>query len=229
MYKIAPSVLSADFWRLGEQVKEAEEAGADCLHVDVMDGVFVPNITMGPMVVDVLRKHTPLPLDVHLMIDQPWRFFEEFVEAGASSLTVHCEGAVHLWRDLENIRDLGVEVGIALNPATSLLAITHILDLVDRVLVMTVEPGFGGQAFIRQTAAKVYLLREMLGERGLPVEIAVDGGITPETAGDTAMAGATIFVAGSAIFGHSGGITKAIGGFRERLDALFGMPSRDTL
>jgi ribulose-phosphate 3-epimerase len=199
MIKIAPSILSADFAALGQDIARVEEAGADQLHVDVMDGHFVPNLTIGPPVVEAIRKRTRLPLDVHLMIEAPERSLQAFVSAGADLITVHAEACPHLQRTLVQIRELGARAGAALNPSTSLRALEYVLDDLDLVLVMSVNPGFGGQAFIPATYPKVRTLRTLLGSR--PVEISVDGGVKAEHAGPLVAHGASVLVAGSAIFG----------------------------
>jgi ribulose-phosphate 3-epimerase len=196
--KIAPSILSADFAALGEEVARVEAAGADLLHVDVMDGRFVPNITIGPVVVAAVKKRTRLPLDVHLMIVEPERYLAEFARAGADALTVHAEACPHLQRTLTQIRELGARAGVALNPATPLDVLEYVLDDLDLVLVMSVNPGFGGQKFIPGAYAKVRQLRTMLGTR--PVEVSVDGGVKLEHAPLLAEHGASVLVAGSAIF-----------------------------
>jgi ribulose-phosphate 3-epimerase len=196
--KIAPSILSADFAALGEEVARVEQAGADLLHVDVMDGRFVPNITIGPMVVAAIKKRTRLPLDVHLMIVEPERYLAEFARAGADALTVHVEACPHLQRTLGQIRELGVRAGVALNPGTPPRVLEYVLDDLDLVLVMAVNPGFGGQKFIPTAYPKIRELRTMLGAR--PVEIAVDGGVKLEHARPLAEHGASVLVAGSAIF-----------------------------
>ena len=198
---IAPSILAADFSRLGEEIRVVEEAGAYAIHVDVMDGHFVPNITIGPPVVAGMRRATKLPLDVHLMIDEPDRYIPAFVEAGATNITVHVEALKHLDRTIEFVRSHGVRVGVALNPATPLSAVEHVLDTVDMVLVMTVNPGFGGQKFIPYTSRKIRRLREMIDEQRLECAIEVDGGIDMETLPDVVSSGASVLVAGSAIFG----------------------------
>ncbi len=198
---IAPSILAADFSRLGEEIRVVEEAGAYAIHVDVMDGHFVPNITIGPPVVAGMRRATKLPLDVHLMIDEPDRYIPAFVEAGATNITVHVEALKHLDRTIEFVRSHGVRVGVALNPATPLSAVEHVLDTVDMVLVMTVNPGFGGQKFIPYTSRKIRRLREMIDEQRLECVIEVDGGIDMETLPDVVSSGASVLVAGSAIFG----------------------------
>lgn len=198
--RIAPSILSADFARLGEEISAIAAAGADWVHVDVMDGRFVPNLTIGPPVVASLRKVTSLPLDVHLMIVEPERLIPDFAKAGANTLTVHQEACVHLHRTLGQIRDLGVRAGVSLNPATPVETLEHVLALCDLVLIMSVNPGFGGQSFIPQTVEKVRRLRAMADERGLTLDIEVDGGINPTTAADMWNAGANAFVAGNYIF-----------------------------
>lgn len=201
MKKIAPSILSADFSRLGEEVQAVERAGADLIHIDVMDGHFVPNITIGPLVVQAVRKVTALPLDVHLMISSPDQYIEEFARAGSDLITVHVEAGVHLNRTINLIKKQGVKAGVSLNPATPLSALDYVLEEVDMVLLMSVNPGFGGQFFIPNVAHKISRLREIIDVRNVPVEIEVDGGINFDTARMVARAGADILVAGSAIFG----------------------------
>lgn len=200
--KIAPSILSADFGRLADEVKAVEAAGADYVHVDVMDGRFVPNLTIGPVVVEAVRRATGLPLDVHLMIVEPEKYVEDFVAAGASIVTVHVETCPHLHRTLEQIRKAGARPSVVLNPSTSLTAIEEVLGEVSQVLVMSVNPGFGGQSFIPFTVEKVRRLKAMLDDRGLgaKVDIEVDGGINPITAKQVAAAGANVLVAGNAVF-----------------------------
>lgn len=215
MVKIAPSILSADFTRLGEQVAEAEAAGADYIHVDVMDGHFVPNITVGPLVVEAVRRATRLPLDVHLMIEDPERYIARFAKAGADILTVHVEACPHLHRVVQQIKGLGVKAGVSLNPATPLGSLEEILEHVDLVLVMTVNPGFGGQEFIAGMLSKIRRLRRRLDERGLKCELEVDGGINAETAPEVVAAGASVLVAGEAIFGAQEGVAEAIRRIRE--------------
>jgi len=208
--KLAPSILSADFSRLGEQVVELTKAGADYIHVDVMDGHFVPNITIGAPVVASLRRWTNLPLDVHLMIEYPERFIAQFAEAGADIITVHVEACQHLHRVVQEIKDRKIKAGVSVNPATSLDLMNEILDSVDLALVMTVNPGFGGQAFIPQMLNKIKRLRQELDERGLSVELEVDGGITAELAPEVVNAGARVLVAGAAIFNTGRSITEAL-------------------
>jgi ribulose-phosphate 3-epimerase len=217
--KIAASVLSSDFSRLGEQVQEAIAAGADYIHVDVMDGHFVPNMTVGPPIVAALRpivEGTGIPLDVHLMIEKPERLIPEFAQAGANFLTVHVETCPHLHRTLQQIRELGVRPSVTLNPATPLVSLEEILEQVDQVLVMSVNPGFGGQSYIPASTAKIARLRHMLDERGLEhVELEVDGGIKPENAAQIVAAGATVLVSGSAIFNSEASVAVNIARLRE--------------
>ncbi|WP_303968746.1 ribulose-phosphate 3-epimerase [Sporosarcina ureae] len=200
MIKIAPSILAANFAKLGEEVKEVEKAGAELIHIDVMDGHFVPNITMGPIVVEALRPLTELPLDVHLMIENPDAYIEDFAKAGADYITVHVEACPHLHRTLQLIKSTGVKPGVVLNPHTPIEQIMHVLEDIDMVLFMTVNPGFGGQSFIHSVVPKVKQLAELIKERNLSIEIEIDGGINEETIKPCVEAGATIFVAGSAIY-----------------------------
>jgi ribulose-phosphate 3-epimerase len=214
--KIAPSILSADFSRLGEEVKAVEKAGADYIHVDVMDGHFVPNITIGPIIVKALKSVTKLPLDVHLMISNPDDFIDDFVQSGADILTVHAEAGYHLHRSLQHIRKVGVKPAVSLNPASPLSMIEYVLDNVDMVLLMTVNPGFGGQEFIPEVIPKIEQLREMIDKRGLDIELEVDGGIGPDTINQVSSAGADVFVAGSAIY-HSQDYAETIRLMRENM------------
>ncbi len=215
MVKIAPSILAADLARLADQVREAEAAGADWVHVDVMDGHFVPNLTLGPPVVRALRAVTRLPLDVHLMIERPERYLADFVQAGADGLTVHVETCPHLHRTVQQIKALDVRAGVTLNPATSLTTLEEILPEVDLVLVMSVNPGFGGQTYIPASTGRVTRLRAMLDAIGSSAELEVDGGINPHTAPQVVRAGATVLVAGSAIFGGPASIQTNIQRLRQ--------------
>ncbi len=222
LIKIAPSILAADFAELGAAVRAAEAAGADYIHVDVMDGHFVPNITIGPPVVAALRQATTLPLDVHLMIEAPERYLADFARAGASILTVHVETCPHLHRTVEAIRDLGVRPGVTLNPATSLESVREILPYVAQVLVMTVNPGFGGQSYIPTMTAKIARLAAMiaaLGPEAAGVEIEVDGGIDVTTVGPVVTAGATVLVAGTSVFHHEGGVAAGVRSLRAAAEA----------
>ena len=198
---IAPSILAADFGRLAEEVRAVEEAGADWIHVDVMDGHFVPNISIGPLLVEAVRCATALPLDVHLMIEQPERYIADFARAGASTIGVHVEACPHLHRTLSQIREAGLRASATLNPSTPAQAVEPVLAQADQILVMTVNPGFGGQKFIDGMRSKIETLRRWIDERELDVALEVDGGIGPETIGRAAQAGADVFVAGSSIFG----------------------------
>ena len=201
MIKIAPSILSADFARLGEEIRAIDAAGADYVHVDVMDGHFVPNITIGPLIVDAVRPVTELPLDVHLMIENPDQYIPDFAKAGADIIVVHAEAVRHLHRTVQLIKSLGKKAGVSLNPATSLTALDMILPDLDLVLLMTVNPGFGGQSFIRSCLPKITELRQRIDALGLPIELEVDGGVKTENIEEIAAAGADVFVAGSAVFG----------------------------
>ena len=200
MVKIAPSILSADFSKLGEEIKDVERGGADYIHVDVMDGHFVPNITIGPLIVDSIRPITKLPLDVHLMIENPDQYIEDFAKAGADYITVHVEACRHLHRTIHLIKSLGVKAGVVLNPATPVQLIEPIIEDVDMVLLMSVNPGFGGQKFISSVLSKIKQVKEMSEKKGLNLEIEVDGGVNEETALLCVEAGATVLVAGSAVF-----------------------------
>jgi ribulose-phosphate 3-epimerase len=200
MIKIAPSILSANFAKLGEEIKDVENGGADYIHVDVMDGHFVPNITIGPLIVEAIRPVTKLPLDVHLMIEKPDLYIDDFVRAGADIITVHVEACNHLHRTIQLIKSKGIKAGVVLNPHTPIESIQHILEDIDMVLLMTVNPGFGGQAFIPQVLPKIKQLANIINEKQLSIEIEVDGGVNEETAKQCVKAGATVLVAGSAIY-----------------------------
>ena len=200
MIKIAPSILSADFSRLGDEVRALEAGGADYVHIDVMDGHFVPNITIGPLVVEAVRKVTRLPLDVHLMIENPDRYIPDFAKAGADIITVHQEAVPHLHRTVQLIHSLGKKAGVSLNPATPVSTLEVILEELDLVLLMSVNPGFGGQSFIPSALGKIAELRREIDRRGLQVELEVDGGVKTDNIGRIAAAGADVFVAGSAVF-----------------------------
>jgi ribulose-phosphate 3-epimerase len=210
---VAPSILSADFGRLAEEVRAVEAAGADWIHVDVMDGRFVPNITIGPAVVKAIRAATRLPVDVHLMIVEPDRYLDDFAAAGADLLSVHVEACVHLNRTLQHVHGLGKRAGVVLNPSTSEEAIRYVMGTVDLVLVMSVNPGFGGQAFLPEVLPKVRAIRQMIDRSGRPVALEIDGGIAPGTAAVAAEAGARVLVAGNAIFTQPG-YSEAIAGLR---------------
>ncbi|MSQ33616.1 MAG: ribulose-phosphate 3-epimerase [Dehalococcoidia bacterium] len=225
--KIAPSILSADFGRLGAQVEEATAAGADYIHVDVMDGHFVPNITLGPLVVEAVRRHTHLPLDVHLMIERPERYIEDFARAirqapgerDSGILTVHVEACPHLHRTLQQIKATGVRAGVTLNPGTPLSAIEEALPYVDLVLVMSVNPGFGGQSYIPSVTDKIRRLRRMLDEGGYGAELEVDGGIAIKTAPLAVAAGARVLVAGSALFNKEKSVKQALADLRASIES----------
>ena len=212
--KIAPSILSADFSRLGEQVAEAERGGADAIHIDIMDGNFVPNITMGPVVVQAIRRHTSLPFDLHLMIDAPERYIAEFAAAGADTITVHAEACVHLHSVVQQIRAAGKRPSVAISPATPVSAIEEIIADLDQVLVMTVNPGFGGQAFIEAMLGKISRVRALIDERGLAADLQVDGGISAATAASVVSAGANALVAGSAVYNDRMSVADAIAAIR---------------
>lgn len=200
MVKIAPSILSANFLKLGEEIKATENAGADMIHIDIMDGHFVPNITIGPSIVESIRKITSLPLDVHLMIEKPETYLKDFIKAGADYLTVHLEASVHLHRTVQRIKEGGIKAGVSLNPATPIWSLEDILPDIDLALLMSVNPGFGGQEFIPQTLEKIRTLKKFIKEKGLTTFIEVDGGINLENAYDVTSAGADILVMGSAFF-----------------------------
>ncbi len=212
--RIAPSILAADFTRLGEQIIEADAAGADYIHIDVMDGRFVPNISMGPMVVETARRVTQLPLDVHLMIVEPEQHIDAFARAGANIISVQVETSPHLHRVVQQIRDAGVRPSVVLNPHTPAVMIEEILPFVDMVLVMTVNPGFGGQRFIAQTLSKIRTIREMITQRGLAVDVEVDGGIDENTAAQVVEHGASVLVAGTAVFSHPDGVRAGMSALR---------------
>ncbi|MEI5906129.1 ribulose-phosphate 3-epimerase [Bacillus spongiae] len=203
MVKIAPSILSADFAQLKNEIIDVEKGGADYIHIDVMDGHFVPNITIGPLIVSAVRPVTTLPLDVHLMIENPDQYIEAFAQAGADIITVHVEACPHLHRTIQQIKSFGIKAGVVLNPSTPPEMIQHVLGDIDMVLMMTVNPGFGGQSFIHSVLPKIKTVRNWIEENNLPIEIEVDGGINPETAKLCSDAGADVFVAGSAIYNHA--------------------------
>ncbi len=216
-YIIAPSILSADFTQLASQIAACESAGADWIHVDVMDGHFVPNMTVGPLIVEACRRATKLPLDVHLMIEKPERYLEAFAEAGASGLTVHVETCPHIHRTLEHIRSLGCRAGVTLNPGTPVVMIDPVLHLADLVLVLTVNPGFGGQAFLSETIGKITEIRRRLDGIGSEAYLEVDGGIASNTLPIVKNAGANAFVSGSAVFKYPRGIQAGIWALREAI------------
>jgi ribulose-phosphate 3-epimerase len=216
--KIAPSILSADFARLGEQVVAAKEAGADWLHVDVMDGHFVPNITIGPLIVAAIKPLTPLPLDVHLMIEKPERYFEDFVKAGADVLTVQVETCPHLHRTIQRIKELGIKAGVTLNPATPLVTIEDILPDIDLALIMSVNPGFGGQSYIPSSTEKIQRLRQMLDAIGSEAELQVDGGVKANNAAEVVGAGATCLVSGSGVFNKKASVAENIAELRKAFE-----------
>jgi ribulose-phosphate 3-epimerase len=221
-YYIAPSLLSADFGRLAEEVRAIEKAGGDLLHVDVMDGRFVPNITIGPLVVAAMKKFAAIPLDVHLMIVEPERYIDSFAEAGADIITVHAEATPHLQRAVARIRELGRKAGVALNPSTPLSAVEWVLHDVDMVLIMSVNPGFGGQSFLPASLGKIELLRSQLLRAKLDVDIQVDGGIKVDNIGEVAAAGANVLVSGSGIFGTPD-YRGTIGRMRENIRSAVGL------
>ncbi len=216
---LAPSILASDFGRLAEEIAAVEGAGADWIHVDVMDGHFVPNITMGPLVVRAARRATELPLDVHLMIEAPDRYLEAFAEAGASVLTVHQEACPHLHRTVQRIREMGVKAGVALNPATPVESLSEIASYVDLVLVMTVNPGFGGQSFIRTGLDKIRRTRALLDRTASGARLEVDGGVDASNAAALAEAGATVLVAGSAVYRHPSGPEEGVAALRSALES----------
>ena len=215
--KISPSILSADFTRLADQVREAEEAGVDYIHVDVMDGHFVPNITIGPLVVKALRPITKLPLDVHLMIENPEFYLEDFSKAGADIITVHQEATPHLHRTIQQIHDLGIKAGVSINPSTSVRTLDEIICDVDLILVMSVNPGFGGQSYIHSCTNKIRKVREMLDDRGVSADLEVDGGVNVDTVNEVINAGANAFVAGSAIFNDKNSVAENVSALRAKI------------
>ena len=215
--KISPSILSADFTCLADQVREAEEAGVDYIHVDVMDGHFVPNITIGPLVVKALRPITKLPLDVHLMIENPEFYIEDFSKAGADIITVHQEATPHLHRTIQQIHDLGIKAGVSINPSTSVRTLDEIICDVDLILVMSVNPGFGGQSYIHSCTNKIRKVREMLDDRGISADLEVDGGVNVDTVNEVISAGANAFVAGSAIFNDKNSVAENVSALRAKI------------
>jgi ribulose-phosphate 3-epimerase len=217
--KIMPSVLSADFRRLGQEIEEVEKAGAGGIHLDVMDGRFVPNITIGPFIVEAVRQTTTLPLDVHLMIVEPERYLGDFAHAGADILSVHQEACPHLHRTIQQIKQLGKRAGVVLNPSTPLSTLEEVLPAVDLILLMSVNPGFGGQTFIEASVDKVRRLRRLLDEHGAHAELEIDGGIDPQTAPRVVTAGATMLVAGSAVFRAVGGPAEGVRRLRASIES----------
>lgn len=218
MAKIAPSILSADFLKLGEEIREAEAAGADLLHIDIMDGHFVPNLTIGPSIVEAIRKITSLPLDVHLMIEDPDKYLMDFIKAGADYVTVHYEALVHLHRTVHWIRENGIKAGVSLNPATPVWSLQDIIADADMILLMSVNPGFGGQNYIPQTTEKIRALRELINQKGLRTLIEVDGGIKISNAREVISAGADILVMGSGFF-NAEDYGKIVRQFRDLTDS----------
>lgn len=216
---ISASILSADFTRLGQEIHTVQEAGADWIHIDVMDGHFVPNLTMGPVVVKACRKATNLLLDVHLMIEYPERSIQDYAAAGADSLTIHTEASPNLFRTLQTIKDLGCRAGVVINPGTPASAVHPVLHLVDLVLVMTVNPGYSGQTFLPETLSKVEKIHQWIAEDNLPVDLQVDGGINAKTLPQAQAAGANVFVAASAIFKHPDGISAGVRALREHFQS----------
>jgi ribulose-phosphate 3-epimerase len=216
--EIVPSVLPADFARLGEEVSALEEAGVDRIQWDVMDGVFVPNLTFGPDVIAAARKHCSVPFEAHLMVVDPDKMMNQYVEAGCDVVIVHAEACVHLHKTLNAIRDAGAKAGVALNPSTPLDNVRHVLDLTDLLLVMTVNPGFGGQAYIKTMEPKIREAAEMIADSGHRIDLEVDGGISPDTIGGAAAAGARVLVAGSALYKHEGGLADAVATLRKRAE-----------
>jgi ribulose-phosphate 3-epimerase len=218
--KIMPSVLSADFLRLGQQVTEVEQAGADGVHLDVMDGRFVPNITIGPFIVEAVRQATALPLDVHLMIVEPEKYISDFAKAGADIISVHQETCLHLHRAIQQIKGAGKKAGVVLNPSTPLFTLEEVINDVDLILIMSVNPGFGGQSFIESSVEKVRRVRRLLNDRNAQAELEIDGGIDPKTAPRVVAAGATMLVAGSAVFRAEGGPAEGVRKLRESIQRI---------
>ncbi|MCD6184748.1 MAG: ribulose-phosphate 3-epimerase [Deltaproteobacteria bacterium] len=214
---IAPSILSADFSKLGEEIQAVEKAGADWIHADIMDGHFVPNITIGPFIVKAVSNITQLPIDVHLMIEKPDRYIPDFIKAGAAWISVHAEASVHLHRTIQFIKESGVRAGVALNPATPLSSLEYLLEDLDYVVIMSVNPGFGGQSFIRSSLDKLRKLRTMIQDRGLSTLIQIDGGVSRDTIEEISLAGVDSFVTGSALFG-SPDYNDTISYFREKIN-----------
>lgn len=212
--KVAPSILSADFSRLGEQVAEADKGGADAIHIDIMDGNFVPNITMGPMIVDAIRSWTSLPFDLHMMVEAPERYIDDFASAGADIITVHAEACRHLHRTVHQIREAGKKPSVAISPATPVATIEEVLNDLDQALVMTVNPGFGGQAFIESMLGKVSRVRALIDKRGLSTDLQVDGGVSASTAASVVQAGANVLVAGSAVYNDRMSVAEGIATIR---------------
>lgn len=217
--KISPSILSADFTRLAKELKDIEEAGADYVHIDVMDGHFVPNITIGPFIVEAVKKATKLPLDVHLMIEAPEKYIADFASAGSDIITVHAEATVHLHKAVQMIKEKGLKAGVSINPATPVCNLANVIEDVDLVLIMSVNPGFSGQGFIRSSLRKIAAVRKMMDERRLSAELEVDGGIKVDNIAEVSKAGADVFVSGSGVFG-SGDYKKTIEAMRKEAGAL---------
>ena len=215
--KISPSILASDFSALGDEVQRITSAGADYIHVDVMDGHFVPNITIGPLVVKALRPITKLPLDVHLMIENPEFYIEDFSKAGADIITVHQEATPHLHRTIQQIHDLGIKAGVSINPSTSVRTLDEIICDVDLILVMSVNPGFGGQSYIHSCTNKIRKVREMLDDQGVTADLEVDGGVNVDTVNEVISAGANAFVAGSAIFNDKNSVAENVSALREKI------------